>query len=441
MRRLGKPRSTSRRPTRTSSSTRAAVPLRSARVQERTPTPPARRPGRRATAVAALTTVVAVLPVFLVGGLAVQLEADLEMTASVLGAAVAVFWAVSALLSAPAGYVASSLGKRRGMALAVGLGLTALLGIAVLTPHWAWLMLWLGVAGASNALIHPLSNGLIVDQVGVPHRAFAFGLKQAAIPAATLTAGLSVPVIALTIGWQWTFASAAFLAAVFLPVLLRLLPRRVRASYAATGKPVRGRLPRELRPFLLMTAVAGGLGSAQANVVGAFTVVSAVDAGFTPAAAGLLLGVASTAGILTRPLVGIGADRGVGGSMATVALMMATGCLGLIAMATGLPAAYAIGCVIAFGFGWGWNGLVHYVVSKTTHPFTAQSTGITQTGTYIGGTLGPLLFGFLFSQVGSTAGWGLAACLAAAGAGAALVAFRLEKGLRGVDLSPCSTQQ
>ncbi len=378
---------------------------------------------------AALTTVVAVLPVFLVGGLAVQLEQDLGMTASALGAAVAAFWAVSALLSAAAGNAVSGLGLRAGMPLAVGLGLTALLGVAVLTPHWAWLILWLSVAGAANALIHPLSNALIVDQVATRNRAFAFGLKQAAIPAATLTAGLSVPVIALTVGWQWTFGAAALFAALLVPVLLRSLPRRLPVAVGTSATPVTSVLPRRLRPFLLATAVAGGLGAAQANVVGAFTVVSAVEAGFEPAGAGFLLGAASVAGILARPLVGIAADRGIGGSMATVAFMMTAGCAGLIGMATGQPVAYAIGSVVAFGFGWGWNGLVHYVVSKTAHPFTAQATGITQSGTYIGGSLGPLLFGVIFSQFGGAVGWSLAAVLAAAGAGASLVAYRLQKAL------------
>lgn len=389
------------------------------------------RPGQRATALAALTTVVAVLPVFLIGGLAVQLERDLGMTASALGVAVAVFWAVSALFSAPAGYVASGLGMRRGMPLAVGLAFAALIGTAFLTPHWTFLILWLSLAGAANALTHPLSNGLIVDQVATRNRAFAFGLKQAAIPAATLTAGLSVPVFALTVGWNWTFALAALLAALLIPALLRVLPRRVPNPVPRSERPAREPLPRRLRPFLLATAVAGGLGAAQANVVGAFTVTMAVQAGFDAAAAGLLLGAASVAGIFARPLVGIAADRGIGGSMATVALMMGAGCLGLLGMASGHPVAYAAGCVVAFGFGWGWNGLVHYVVSHTAHPFTVQATGITQSGTYIGGTLGPLLFGLIFSQFGPAVGWALAAVLAAAGAAAALVAFRLEKKLRG----------
>ncbi|MBM7782312.1 MFS transporter [Arthrobacter tumbae] len=387
------------------------------------------RPGRRATGIAALTTVVAVLPAFLVGGLAVQLEGDLGMSAAALGICVASFWGMSALLSAPAGFVATSLGFRNGMLITVGLGLTAMLGIAAFTPHWPLLILWLSIAGAANALSHPLSNGLIVSQVGTHNRAFAFGLKQAAIPSATLAAGVSVPLFALTIGWQWTFVATALLAAAMVPVLLRVLPRKAPSTPKAARTP-RKPLPKRLRPFLLATAVAGALGSGQANVVGAFTVASAVETGFNPAAAGLLLGAASAAGVLARPLVGMLADRGIGGSMATVAMMIGGGCLGLVGMASGHPVAYGVGAGVAFGLGWGWNGLVHYVVSHTAHPFTAQATGVIQTGTYVGGTVAPLVFGLLFATYDDSIGWSIAAVVAAAGAIAAAVAFRLERGLR-----------
>ena len=67
------------------------------------------RPGRRATALAGFTTIVAVLPVFLAGGLAIQLEEDLGAGTAILGAAVAVNWGVSALLSALGGYLAQRL--------------------------------------------------------------------------------------------------------------------------------------------------------------------------------------------------------------------------------------------------------------------------------------------------------------------------------------------
>ncbi|MCW2135090.1 CynX/NimT family MFS transporter [Arthrobacter sp. VKM Ac-2550] len=395
---------------------------------------PRRHPGRLATAMAASTTIVAVLPVFLVGGLAVQLEDDLGMSTAILGAGVAVFWAVSALLSPAAGRVAQRLGARKGMLVAVVGGLAALSGIAFATPHWAWLFVWLAVGGVANALGHPPSNGLIVDQVAVRNRAFAFGLKQAAVPAATLIAGLSVPVLALTVGWKWTFTIGAAFALLLVPVLIGLVPAKRRAQPAAaqsqrSAGPSAGPLPRKLKSFLIVTAIAAAMGSAQANALGAFTVISATQAGFDVATAGLLLGVGSAAGCLTRPLVGMAADRGIGGSMGTVAIMMSMGCVGLLAIASGNQIAFAAGCIFAFGFGWGWNGLVHYVVSHRSHPFTARATGIAQSGTYIGGSLGPLAFGIVLAGFGPTVAWTSAAILAAMGAGAALLAHRLEKQL------------
>jgi len=388
-------------------------------------------PGYIATLMASATTIVSVLPVFLVGGLAIQLEEELGVTAAVLGASVATFWAVSALLSTTGGRLAQRMATRTGMLLSVGIGLVSMAGIAFATPHWPWLFGWLALGGIANALGHPPSNGLIVQQVGVRNRAFAFGLKQAAVPAATLIAGFSVPVLALTIGWKWTFAIGTVFAVLLVPLMLRLVPKkRSTASIAGVGA-AEDSLPPELKKFLVVTAVAAALGSAQANALGAFTVISASAAGFDVATAGLLLGLGSAAGCLIRPLAGLAADRGIGGSMATVALMLAVGCTGLLAIAWGNNAAFAVGCVLAFGFGWGWNGLIHYVVSNRSHPYTVRATGFAQSGTYLGGTLGPLAFGLVLDHFGPSVAWTSAAVVAVMGAGSALLAHRLDRRISG----------
>ncbi|MFF1255092.1 MFS transporter [Pseudarthrobacter sp. NPDC058329] len=290
------------------------------------------------------------------------------------------------------------------------------------------------MGGAANAIGHPPSNGLIIEQVAVRNRALAFGLKQAGVPAATLIAGLSVPALALTVGWKWAFTIGAIFALLLVPIVigLGLGKRRTRSAAGHAQRPAEaaaGPLPHKLKSFLIVTAIAAAMGSAQANALGAFTVTSATQTGFGVATAGLLLGVGSAAGCLTRPLVGMAADRGTGGSMGTVAVMMAMGCGGLLAIASGNQVAFAAGCILAFGFGWGWNGLVHYVVSHRSHPFTARATGIVQSGTYIGGSVGPLAFGIVLASFGPTVAWTSAAILSSMGAGAALVAHRLEKQL------------
>lgn len=381
-----------------------------------------RRPGRISTLAGIGTTVVTVLPVFLVGGLSVQLADSTELTQSRLGIVVAMYWAASALSSPVAGRLTARSGPRSGMALAAIIGGVSLLGIAAYTPTWEWLLVWLAVAGAANALGHPPSNDLIGRGVSTRNRAFAYGIKQGAVPLATFCAGLAVPLLGLTVGWQWTFAIAGFLASLVVAFVVWKVPsalvkaRRVRAGRRA------GRMPRPLVRFLSLASLASGLGAAQTSAMGAFTVSAAIDAGFTAAIAGLLLSLGSLANVVSRPLVGWIADRGIGGTMTTVSVMMASGSVGLLGMALALPWSFAIGCVIAFGLGWGWSGLLHYVVSHAAQDDAARATGLVQTGAYIGSAAGPLVMGFVFDSFGSTTGWITAAVIAALAATAALIA-------------------
>jgi MFS family permease len=386
-----------------------------------------RYPGRFATTAGVSTTVVTVLPVFLVGGLSVQLAADTGLGPIALGLVVAVYWMTSAICSPAAGRVAAATGSRGGMLAAITLGGLALLGAATVVHSWQWFTLWLVIAGVGNSLGHPPSNALIGARVGARNRAFAYGIKQAAIPLATLLAGLAVPTIALTVGWQWTFVTAGVFAAIVLVFVALVVPvteSRLRPRTKDKTARAEHRVPRSLMHFLVLTSIASGLGSAQANVIGAFTVSSAVASGFSTATAGLLLSLGSLAGILARPIAGIAADRGVGGTLRTVALMLAAGAVGLLGMASGLPIAFAIGCMLAFGLGWGWNGLIHYVVSHSSDPHAAQATGIVQAGAYFGSAAGPLVFGFIFAGFGPATGWIAAAVVALAAAVLALVAHR-----------------
>ena len=386
------------------------------------------RPGRQATALAGFTTIVAVLPVFLAGALAFQLEQSLGMGAVILGTAIAIYWTVSALLSAIGGIIAQRLGSRNGMLLAVILAMVSLMGIALWTDHWAGLIVWLAVGGVGNALSQPASNGFLVDQVSPTRIAFAFGLKQAGVPAATLVAGIGIPVVAVTFGWQWAFGAATVGTAMILVIVAGSTPR----SSNARRRVIRTRarvLPKPLKRFLIATAVSAGLGAGASNALGAFTVSTAIHNGFSPGSAGLLVALGSAFGCFTRPLIGWAADNGIGGSVGTVGLLMAQGALGMVAMSSSDPVVFSLGCIFAFGLGWGWNGLAHYVVSHRSGSFAAQATGISQTGTYIGGSLGPLVFGFVFATLGPALGWILASAVLALGGAITLVARVLERDL------------
>lgn len=378
-------------------------------------------------AIAVATTVCGVLPVFLAGSLSVQANADLGLTAAILGIVIAVFWASSSVFSARAGRIAESWGVRPTLALAVGLALVAMVGVALLSPSWPWFAVWMVVAGAANGFGHPPSNALILATVRGGRTGTAFGVKQAAIPISTLLAGLAVPVVALTLGWRATFVAGAALCTLALLAIVLLVPRLpVRAKpRAGSGEGITG----SLRTYFRLLAVSGFLGVAQANVIGGFTVETATQRGFGPAEAGFIVVAASVAGIVVRIVVGYAADRGVGGTMRTVALMLLLGALGLAGIAFGSGAVFVAGCVLAFGAGWGWNGLVHYTIAQRAGIYTASATGLVQGGAYAGGAAGPLLFGLLVTHTGLGVGWAAAAGCAVASALVAFLASRLEGGL------------
>ncbi|MBA8825748.1 MFS family permease [Saccharopolyspora lacisalsi] len=348
--------------------------------------------------VAAVVTV-GVLPVFLLGGLGVQLQAEWGFGAIVLGLGTAGFFAVAALSSRGMGWVAERLGATRAMRVAVAGSSLCLLGLAA-ARHPTWLITVLWAAGMPNALAQPASNLLIAERIPENRRGTAFGVKQAAIPTAILLSGLAVPAVALTIGWRWAFCAAVpfgVASALSVPRLPRLESRAAADSGdSGTRSGLRA---------LLLIAVAGGLGSAAANALGTFVTTTAVQVGFGPAAAGLVLSSGSAVGVVVRVLVGVAADRKGPDPLLMITVMLLVGSFGYAMMALDVPIPFVVGAMVGFGSGWAWPGLLNFAVARLHPGRVASATSISQTGVYIGGSAGPLLFGLLAQYAGIQLAW------------------------------------
>ncbi len=202
------------------------------------------------------------LPVLLVGALGVQLKRDLGFGDASLGLAISLFWISVAACALLAGHYVDRIGWRRGLWTTSIVSAIALAGIAFLSDSWMTLAILLCLAGASNALAMPTTNVLLAVAVPPPHRALAFGIKQAASPASLFLAGLAVPFVALTLGWRWVFVAAL----VFPLSAVALAGSRSAAPTRKVHRPdamsvVRGRLS----PALLVLTMAGGLGAAVAT--------------------------------------------------------------------------------------------------------------------------------------------------------------------------------
>jgi MFS family permease len=334
-----------------------------------------------------------VLPAFLTGGLAVQMREEFGFGVAALGLAVAAFFVCSSLASAVMGRLVERIGSRRGMRLAAAGSAASLLGIALLAESWAGLVACLVLGGLANAVAHPATNLSLAREVPAGRQGLSFGVKQAAIPAATLLAGLAVPGIAVTLGWRWAFAGGAALAL----AVAFLVPAASESTLRQGGE--RREKDARVAPLALL-ALGIGLGSTAATPLGAFIVESSVTAGLRVETAGLLLALGSAVNIVVRVAFGHLADRMSGGRLRLVAAMLGIGVVGFALLATGEGGLIVPGALLAFGAGWGWPGLFNFAVVKTSPGAPAAATGITQTGASGGAALGPLVFG-LVAEVSS----------------------------------------
>jgi MFS family permease len=397
-----------------------------------------KRPARSPAAVRAVlqgvaVSVLGVLPAFLVGALAVQIRADLDVGLGLFGLAAATLFAVSGALARPAGRLVQRLGSRRGAALAAALATTSLTVLA-LAGSPAALMAGLAVGGLGNAVAQPSANAVISELVTEQRLGVAFGIKQSSIPAATLLGGLAVPGVALVFGWRWAVAGAVGLAVVLLLASLAGGRDAGRGAGAARDPTVARGPDRGLpRGGLVVLTLGGFLGSAAATSTGVFLVDSAVAAGIDAGPAGLLFAGCSVLGLVVRIGFGWLADRHPGRSTYLfIANLLTVGTLGYALLAAGPVPAFVAGAVLAYGAGWAWTGLFHFAVIRDNRGAAASVTGVVQTGLSLGAACGPLLFGVVAQTAAYSAAWLTAAGLSLAGAVTVRLSRRMVRRSRGM---------
>lgn len=361
-------------------------------------------PSGRAVVASIVVVMLGLSPAYMAGALGLQIRAELGIGATELGLAIGAFFAATAVLSPLLGSIADRIGTVRGLRLAMLLLMVSSLMMVLTVGSYLALLVALIVGGISNGIAGPATSRLVAYHVR-RRRSLAFGLRQAAVPLATLVAGISVPVVGLTLGWRFAFMLVGLAA---LPVAL------------AAGAAVVGVEPRGVRATgrvsdlkgLLLAAVAFLFATAAGTALMSFVVDLSVDRGLGEATGGLVLSIVSIAGIIVRIGVGWLADRpevdafaimnrqiliGLGGFLL---LVLPSGTLGLI-----------VGASLAIAGGWGWTGLMAHVVAQGSPDGPARAAGIVQTGGASGGVLGPPIAGFLIDNVSHGAAWTVAFCL------------------------------
>jgi MFS family permease len=354
---------------------------------------------RRALLATGASNVLAVLPVFLLGALAVFIRAELGFTERALGLAVSIYYGSSAVLSILGGRISERLGPGRALRLAA-LGSTASgVAIALVVDSWGELVMALLLAGFANAVAQPAGNLALAQVVRADRQGTAFGLKQSAGPGGVLVAGVTVPVVGLTVGWRYAYGLTVLLAL----VTWLLAPRGGGSTRASRSHRDTDDLDASTKAMLsagIVFAVAG------ASALSAFYVESAVSFGHPPGKAGWLLATGSLGSIAVRITLGRWADRRQTGRMKMVIRMMAVGAIGFALLAhAGSTWILVPATMLAFAAGWGWPGLYQFAIVRLNPGSPGDATGVIMVGMFAGGMIGPIVFGTLVEAFDYTAAW------------------------------------
>ncbi|MGB8362765.1 MAG: MFS transporter [Acidimicrobiia bacterium] len=380
-----------------------------------TASPPATALPIRRLLIAIVMVMVSTLPVFLTGASFIQLQADLGLKATSLGIVTAAFFLAASITSTPLGRLVERIGWRTAMRINCVVSAVVVILIAI-TVHSPWsLGALLLASGVVYGFTNPAANHALAHGSPPGRRGVVFGLKHAGIPASTLAAGASVPLLVLTVGWRPTFAVAALPALVAWLLIGSDRETEPGTTPAEATRP--GRSNALLSPGQLITlAIGSSCATWTAVFLGSFLVAAAVDASFTQSQAGTLLFAGSVVSIVARVTYGAVADRRSAAGFVGVGLIMGLGAIVVLTVADAHGLGFIVGVLAAFALGWGWPGLLTYAVVNANTATAASSSAVTQAGVFLGAGLGPIAIGAVVEHWSFRAAWLIDAALLAVAA-------------------------
>jgi MFS transporter, FSR family, fosmidomycin resistance protein len=334
--------------------------------------------------------------------------ADFQVSFAALGMLVTVFFVISGIGQALAGFLVDRVGARPVLCAALLCFAGAAL-VASQAQDLSGLMLAAALAGLGNAPFHPVDFTILNHRVSAPRLGHAFAVHGISGNLGWALAPVFLLGLTQATGsWRWAYAGAAVLALGVLAIVVwqwrslddRVTPVATSASRAAAD-PTFGflRLPTVWMCFAFFLATTVALSAVQS---------------FSGPALGQLHGVAasSLAYVVTGYMVAGAAGMALGGFLAAraraqsrlestiAACLLASAALLVLAAWPALPLAVALACVIAAGLGSGLAGPSRDMLIKQSAPAgaTGRVYGTVYSGLDIGFALGAPVFGALLDR-------------------------------------------
>jgi len=321
-----------------------------------------------------------------------------------LGLLMSVFFIVSGIGQALAGFVVDRFG-----ALPVLLGGIALLGLSALglavSQNYAMLVLFSGVTGLGNCVFHPADFTLLNRRVSIPRLGHAFSVHGLTGTLGWAIAPVFLAGIATIAGWRVALVGAAILAFSVLAIMIAfrglLDPREVDSAVVASAKK--------------KAATAGALGFMKVPAVWmcfAFFFISSISFGGIQSFAATALRelydipLAYATACITSYMLATAGGILAGGFLAArtmqhdkvIAIAFAIAAAVSVLVASAIPPSAAVIVLLGvIGFGSGVAGPSRDLLVRAAAPknATGRVYGVVYSGLDIGLAGAPLMFGML----------------------------------------------
>ena len=327
------------------------------------------------------------------------LRAELDVSWTLLGSLVGVFYAASGLMQFTAGFLVDRFGARPVLLSGMGLLVAGTL-LAALAPGAWWLFPFVALMGAGNGVFHPCDFAILNATVTSRRLGHAYSTHGVG---GNLGYALA-PIVSFGLGsaFGWRLALAA-MALGGLAMLAVLFTQRAHfeSHRATTRHTLRASVGLFVQPaillcfafFVFQTAAGGGLQTfLPAGLNAGFGVPLMVA---TSAVTAYLLG--GTAGIVAGGFLAVRTERHA--RVAATGLLV--GAALLAALAAGLVTVPAmIPLVSAVGFAVGATGPSRDLIVRNATPRGAAGRvyGFVYSGLDLGATLGPVWFGLMLDH-------------------------------------------
>ncbi len=357
-----------------------------------------------------ITYIVVFLNRLSVGPLAPFFKEDLGVTSAQVGLVMSAAAFGYMITLFPIGWVVDRIGARWPMVigeLIAGASMIALF----FAPSYMWLLSFMFATGMGCGFLLPSTTQGVVVWFPAKERATVMGLKQTAVNIGGIVTAITLPMVALALGWRYGFLFLGIIAIGIAATALILYKEPARPSSSSTdsaASAVAVPLLELLKNHDIWLVAICGLCLAWVE----FTLIAHLVLYLTEAllfpvvVAGGLLAMTEVAGAIARPGSGFLSDRVFGGKRKPLFILMAgTACamcllLGLFGSYLSW-ALYPVLFLLGMG-GIGFGGIFLTLMSEFGGKHGAGKAAGLGSTVIMGGTiLGPVIFGHIVDTFGS----------------------------------------